>query len=121
MENEKEILKEIENGNEGIIWDLIKTKKIRATEICSDGNTLLHHAVLFGNESSIKALLDLGANPVIRNKDGKTPLELAKSIGGEIADGMSFQLDEHLRTEVVRTAFNPTFITRLVLGGGQIH
>ncbi|MHC3898212.1 UNVERIFIED_CONTAM: ankyrin repeat domain-containing protein [Wolbachia endosymbiont of Nasonia longicornis] len=42
------------------------------------GNTLLHQAVISNNTDSIEALLKYGANPLIRNKGDKMPLDLAQ-------------------------------------------
>ncbi|MGY5877403.1 MULTISPECIES: ankyrin repeat domain-containing protein [unclassified Wolbachia] len=41
------------------------------------GNTLLHQAVISNNTDAIEALLKYGANPLIRNKGDKMPLDLA--------------------------------------------
>lgn len=46
------------------------------------GNTLLHHAVLAGDDAWVAYLLSMGADPTIKNKSGLTPLELAIEIGG---------------------------------------
>lgn len=42
------------------------------------GNTLLHQAVISNNTDAIEALLKYGANPLIRNKEDKIPLDLAQ-------------------------------------------
>ena len=41
------------------------------------GNTLLHGAVVSGDAREVKRLLDAGADPKIRNRDGRTPLQAA--------------------------------------------
>jgi ankyrin repeat protein len=41
------------------------------------GNTLLHGAAMTGDAGEVKRLLAAGANPRIRNRDGRTPLEVA--------------------------------------------
>ena len=43
-----------------------------------DGNTPLHYAVRTGNEDAIPFLIQHGANPFTRNKNGETPLDFAK-------------------------------------------
>ncbi|MGL9717447.1 MAG: ankyrin repeat domain-containing protein [Wolbachia sp.] len=44
-----------------------------------NGNTLLHQAVRDNNIEAIKALLKYGADPLIKNKEGKIPLALNQS------------------------------------------
>jgi cytohesin len=41
------------------------------------GNTALHHAAENGQEDAVRLLLQRGANPAVRNKEGKTPADLA--------------------------------------------
>jgi ankyrin repeat protein/ABC-type dipeptide/oligopeptide/nickel transport system ATPase component len=45
----------------------------------SDGSTALHLAAMFGDLGSMRILLDAGASRDLRDKDGKTPQDLAKS------------------------------------------
>jgi ankyrin repeat protein len=45
-------------------------------------NTLLHHAVLAGDDAWVAYLLSMGANPEITNIKGQTPLQLLVEIGG---------------------------------------
>ena len=47
------------------------------------GWTLLHHQALAGSAATVQAILDAGAKPSPRTKDGKTPLSLARSLGWE--------------------------------------
>ena len=44
------------------------------------GTTPLHYAVLGGSQSTVQTLLELGADPLTCNADGKTPLHFAKAI-----------------------------------------
>ncbi len=106
-------------GNELQIRKLISTNDLDINKPDKGGNTLLHLAVLSGNESSVKAILDLEPDPTIKNKQGKTPLQLAKTLGGEIAENTAHQLDEHLRIEVIRSTPNKEFVNKLVLGGAD--
>jgi len=41
------------------------------------GNTLLHGAVASGDAREVRRLLAAGADPNIRNRDGRTPLQAA--------------------------------------------
>lgn len=43
------------------------------------GNTLLHYAVMTNSFPIVRALVDNGADPQNKNKDGQTPLEYAQS------------------------------------------
>lgn len=41
------------------------------------GNTLLHLAAFYGDRDEVERLLTEGANPRIRNRDGKDAIEVA--------------------------------------------
>ena len=64
----------------------------------SDGNTLLH--VIVGSESTderlLQMLLDNGAHSHCRNKNGKTPLDIAKKKKKETAEVIKL-LEEHMK------------------------
>jgi ankyrin repeat protein len=44
------------------------------------GNTLLHGAVVSGDAREVRRLLAAGADPKIRNRDGRTPLQVAQML-----------------------------------------
>ena len=46
-----------------------------------DGFTPLHVAAMWGQEESIRLLMERGADPVISDDDEMTPLDYAKSEG----------------------------------------
>lgn len=50
----------------------------------SSKNTLLHQAVISNNTEAIEALLKYGANPLIKNKEGNIPLDLAQGKTREV-------------------------------------
>ena len=52
-------------------------------ETNDQGWTLLHHEALGGNYSTVKVLLEFEADPNAKTRDGKTPLQLARSLGWE--------------------------------------
>ena len=54
-------------------WNFIKKQH-------DDGETSLHYSVKYGKPEITKLLLDNGANPFIKNKDGNTPLDLIKDL-----------------------------------------
>ena len=43
----------------------------------------LHYAACFGRPQIVKTLLRYGANPELRDEDGKTPLDKARERGDE--------------------------------------
>ena len=45
------------------------------------GNTALHHAAGWGRLENMRQLLGQGADPALRNRDGKTALDLAEEAG----------------------------------------
>ena len=45
------------------------------------GNTLLHSAVISGDVREVRRLLEAGADPRIRNREGHTALRIAKLAG----------------------------------------
>lgn len=45
------------------------------------GWTLLHQEALAGSAATVRVLLAAGANPRAQTKQGKTPLQLAQSLG----------------------------------------
>lgn len=68
-------------------------------ETNSDGNTALHLAVASGHLSAVNALLEMGCDPSIRNKDGKTAVQLI----GEKQTPDQLKIIEALSTpEVIR-------------------
>ena len=43
-----------------------------------DGNTALHYAVITKDKTAAKALVEIGANPNIKNNNNKTALKIAQ-------------------------------------------
>lgn len=69
-----------------LLYSLINHPKLSLDHQDSDQNTLLHYCLL--NYASaiiatIRQLTERGANPTIKNKHGKTPLDYAKEIEGK--------------------------------------
>jgi Arf-GAP/SH3 domain/ANK repeat/PH domain-containing protein len=48
-----------------------------------EGNSPLHYCALHGRAECMKLLLRSGADPLLKNQDDKTPLELAHERGNE--------------------------------------
>lgn len=69
----------------------------------NNGWTALHWAAFYGKEEAVKTLLESGADPLLKNKAGQTPLEMLKSesisqpwLYGEIRD-ILFMAEEQKR------------------------
>ena len=64
------------DGSETV--SLLMQRGIRINTQDNEGNTALMMAVMMGGTTGVQALLDSGANPNIKNKAGKTALQIAK-------------------------------------------
>ena len=56
--------------------ELLLSGGAEVNAICERGNTPLHHAIQMGEFAVARLLLASGANPSIRNAEGKLPQEL---------------------------------------------
>lgn len=76
------------NDLEGIRKSIEKDSKVLNTVSEIAGNTLLHDAIVIGrseeNTAVVKFLLDKGADPSAKNKDGETPLMVLVSLTNEL-------------------------------------
>ena len=69
-----------------LLLKALKPTDIDINQPNSDGETLLHHAVEcahIGHDGIIMLLLSAGADPSIRDNNGRTPLDLADFLGNE--------------------------------------
>lgn len=82
------------------------------------GNTLLHGAVVSNDAREVKRLLAAGADPQIRNREGRTPIQVAVLLGyprlfetlaGTSEDHLEWLLDQAL--EATFPASDPVAIT----------
>ena len=97
------------------------------------GNTVLHDAALFKQKEIVERLLEEGANPLLINKDGKTPADLAGEDANGFARKGATELSELLeRAEKKQRATNKLFcsicgaytnklISNLISEGGDIN
>ncbi len=83
-----------ETGSSEILKSLLKIKGIDINAADIRGNTLLHLAAERGHTEVVKVLLERGANKNAKNKNGKTPLNLAD------ANGHSSWTDVNGRTSI---------------------
>ena len=65
-------------GDRSEMVRLLMQRGIRINTQDNEGNTALMMAVMMGETTGVQALLDSGANPNIKNKAGKTALQIAK-------------------------------------------
>lgn len=72
----------------GIIFGLQPTQRRAFLKALLDkgtvdylGDTVLHHAVRMGREDMVRELLELGADPAVRNRKGETAGDIARSRG----------------------------------------
>ena len=73
------------------------------------GNTLLHSAVVSGDEREVRKLLAAGADPRIANREGQTPLRVAAILGHEAIYGLLARpRDEHIE-RLLDQALQETF------------
>jgi len=61
----------VENGNMEIIKKIGSLKEVDINQINEDRNTVLHKEVVLKNNDLALLLMDLGANPIILDKNGK--------------------------------------------------
>ncbi|OAM06524.1 MAG: hypothetical protein TV41_07730 [Wolbachia endosymbiont of Dactylopius coccus] len=89
----KILLSFVQNFNEQSLENAIKylDKTIKERSLCqhiklhelldfqdNEGNTLLHYVALHNKPNDIPTLMQCGANCLIKNTDGKTPLDFAQ-------------------------------------------
>jgi serine/threonine-protein phosphatase 6 regulatory ankyrin repeat subunit C len=67
------------NGKKEILQEILK-HDVDLDQQDNEGNTALHYAVLTRNYDKIKLLKDKGANSLIKNKEGISPLDLARRL-----------------------------------------
>ena len=70
-------------GHVDVVRYLVRNKAMRATidaQNCS-GNTALWIASFRNRTEVVKVLIEVGANPMVANRDGRTPLDMAKGKG----------------------------------------
>jgi len=84
-------------GDQAKVSDLLKKLANPNSKSVVHGFTCLHEAVKNGHTFIVRELLIAGADPDITSNDGKTPLELAKSIHSQVKD----------RTDIIQLLSNP--------------
>jgi ankyrin repeat protein len=65
-------------GNQVTAQDLVEKYNINVNDTDLLGDTALHYAVTLHNPGVLKKLLEIGANPLLRNTSGNTPRDLAQ-------------------------------------------
>ena len=73
------------------------------------GNTLLHGAVLCGDGDEVRRLLAAGADPLIVNREGRTPIHVAVILGRrELCELLAPERAQHLE-DLLDQALEATF------------
>jgi ankyrin repeat protein len=67
----------VHEGGRAIVSRLLRAGANVDVASTWSGRTALHEAVMYRNYEAIEALISAGANVKARDKDGKTPIELA--------------------------------------------
>ncbi len=75
-----------ETGHSLHIVDFIVQNSSSLDKQTREGNTPLHYCVIQNQCESMRLLLRSGANPGLENKNGKTPLSIAKERGHELCE-----------------------------------
>ena len=85
--NYKELIKLIENNEVRKISFLLSNKNYDVNYVSENGPSYLSKAIFIGNLDVVSLLFEKGANPLLEEKDGLTPLHnLALSGSIEIFD-----------------------------------
>lgn len=87
---ETKFLVSCQRGTVQEIQNLIKEYPLLVAATNGDGSTGLHIAVEEGREDIVRLLLDSGAQPVVKNRYGATPYDLALGMGAK--NPMSYPL-----------------------------
>jgi hypothetical protein len=73
-----EILTLVSSNDVERVKESVGHHKSQLRQVDFDGNTPLHIAAMLGSREMVEALLDAGADPAAKNKDGETPLDVAQ-------------------------------------------
>ena len=70
-------------GHVDVVRCLVRNKAVRATIDAQSrsGCTALWHASIANRAEVVKVLVEVGANPMVADRDGRTPLDMAKNEG----------------------------------------
>ena len=71
------------DGHVDVVRCLVRNKAVRATIDTQDdiGRTALWRASYGDRTETVKVLVEVGANPMVADRDGRTPLDMAKNEG----------------------------------------
>lgn len=75
------------NGPSTLLEAMLHERPLQASN--SDGNTLLHLLAIKGDTISIAKVLEAGANPQAKNKDGKSALDIAYQRPNSLSHALS--------------------------------
>jgi len=72
-------------GHNAMVEYLVKELKLDPNAQDNYGDTPLHEAAKFGHDTVVRHLIMGGANKLVKNKEGKTPIDLAREYNKVIA------------------------------------
>ncbi|RDD34928.1 Ankyrin repeat protein [Wolbachia endosymbiont of Cylisticus convexus] len=103
------------NGHLDVVKYLVDDKKadVNQKDIC--GETALHEAARNGHKDVVTTLLKKGANPLIKNKKGKTPRDLAND---KNITQLLKEAEEQIISKSIKTGITLGIITALTIGIG---
>lgn len=81
-----------ETGHSLHIVDFIVQNSSALDKQTREGNTPLHYCVIQNQCESMRLLLRSGANPGLENKNGKSPLSIAKERNHDLCEELVRQL-----------------------------
>lgn len=88
LTDEQRITMALSQGDTDIVAQALDANPALINQPVFSRQTLLHHAVRFGNIDSIRFLLDRGADPNVPSQDGDSTLDYAyeNGVSAEIKD-----------------------------------
>ncbi len=75
------LMRAAHEGYEQTLGVLLAVRGLDLALVDERGRTALHHAAFSGRADVVRSLLDAGADPQVRDGDGRRPSELAKAVG----------------------------------------
>jgi len=102
-------------GHAHVVSYLTKDCLCKVSAVDFAGDSALHDAARFGHDKIVRILLDVGADVGGINKEGHTPLSLARIHG---KDGVEAMIEDHVRAELstIAKARRDSFL----MGGAQV-
>ncbi|WP_353280584.1 ankyrin repeat domain-containing protein [Wolbachia endosymbiont (group B) of Cyclophora punctaria] len=104
------------NGHLDIVKYLVDEKKVSPDQKANDGRTALHWAALNGHLDIVKYLREKGIYPLLKDKGGKTPRDLAND--ENIRQLLKEAETKQIISKAIKTGVTLSIITALTVGIG---